>query len=64
MSYNTVLDVIAGRLVEQRNTIKDRVVRSILPQEEYARLCGVVQGLDFAEALIKDLAIKLENDDE
>ena len=31
---------------------------------EYKQLCGFVQGLDFAEQIVRDLAAKLESDDD
>jgi len=51
------------KLKEQREIIKDEVIRQTLPQEEYSRLRGVTQGLDFAVQLILDLAKKVEEDD-
>lgn len=32
--------------------------------DEYQRLCGLVQGLEFAQSLISDLAKRMEEDDE
>ena len=31
---------------------------------EYKNLCGVIQGLNLAESIVKDLVQKLERDDE
>ena len=31
---------------------------------EYKNLCGVIQGLNLAESIVKDLVQKLEHDDE
>lgn len=63
MNTDTAAEYLLRKLNEQRETIVEEVVRLPLSQEEYARLRGVVQGLDFAAQLINDLAIKLENDD-
>ena len=51
------------KLNEQRDVIKDEVIRQTLSQEEYSRLRGVTQGLDYAMQLISDLAKRVEEDD-
>lgn len=63
MNTDTAAEYLVRKLTEQREKIVEEVVRLPLSQEEYARLRGVVQGLDFAAQLINDLATKLENDD-
>lgn len=63
MNTDTAAEYLVRKLTEQREKIVEEVVRLPLSQEEYARLRGVVQGLDFAAQLIDDLATKLENDD-
>jgi len=64
MSYNNALEYLTEKLDEQRESVANGVIRTVLPEGEYARLCGVIQGIDFAKQLIKDLAKRLENDDE
>ena len=63
MKTDTAAEYLTKKLDEQRSTIIEEVIRLPLQQEEYARLRGVVQGLDFATQLINDLATKVENDD-
>ena len=62
MKTDTAAEYLIRKLEEQRDTVKSEVIRQALTQEEYARLRGVVQGLDFAKELIKDLAKQLEED--
>lgn len=62
MKTDTAAEYLIRKLDEQRDTVKSEVIRQALTQEEYARLRGVVQGLDFAKELIKDLAKQLEED--
>jgi hypothetical protein len=63
MNTDTAAEYLNKKLKEQREMIREEVIRLPLSQEEYARLRGVIQGLDFATQLINDLALKLENDD-
>jgi hypothetical protein len=44
--------------------IVDTLIQGKLDEGEYKRLCGVLQGLDLAKNHIKDLAKRLERDDE
>ena len=63
MQTTDAAEYLTKKLREQREIIKDEVIRQALPQEEYSRLRGVTQGLDFAVQLILDLAKKVEEDD-
>jgi hypothetical protein len=63
MQTTDAAEYLTKKLKEQREIIKDEVIRLALPQEEYSRLRGVTQGLDFAVQLILDLAKKVEEDD-
>ena len=63
MQTTDAAEYLTKKLKEQREIIKDEVIRQTLPQEEYSRLRGVTQGLDFAAQLILDLAKKVEEDD-
>ena len=64
MSYHYAFDSLHNRLEEQREMVVDSIIRGNLSHEEYKRLCGSLQGLDYAKQMIKDLAKKLENEDE
>jgi hypothetical protein len=44
--------------------IVEAVVQGKLDEGEYKRLCGALQGLELAKNHIKDLAKRLERDDE
>ena len=63
MQNQTALDYLIKQTEEQRKIAVDSICRG-LTENEYRRLVGVIQGLDFNTQLIKDLANKLENDDE
>jgi hypothetical protein len=64
MKTDTAAEYLIRKLDEQRETVKSEVIRQALTHDEYARLRGVVQGLDFARELIKDLAKEIETSDE
>ena len=64
MKTDTAAEYQIRKLDEQRETVKSEVIRQALTHDEYARLRGVVQGLDFARELIKDLAREIETSDE
>ena len=51
-------------LDEQIERATTNVISGRATPEEYHRLCGVVQGLNYAKELLKDLAKKLENSDD
>lgn len=63
MQTTDAAEYLTKKLREQRDIVKDEVIRTSLSQEEYSRLRGVTQGLDFAVQLILDLAKKVEEDD-
>lgn len=63
MQTTDASEYLIKKLSEQRDVIKDEVIRQTLSQEEYSRLRGVAQGLDYAMQLISDLAKKVEEDD-
>lgn len=65
MQHQTALEYLTNQIREQREIVEDAVVDGKVKDfSEYQRLCGVIQGLDYATQLIKDLARKLENGDE
>lgn len=64
MSYSNALEYLDSKLQEERLLIVDTLIQGKLDEGEYKRLCGVLQGLDLAKNHIKDLAKRLERDDE
>ena len=63
MQTTDASEYLIKKLNEQRDLIKEEVIRQTLSQEEYSRLRGVTQGLDFAAQLIRDLAKRVEDND-
>ena len=64
MSYSNALEYLVSKLDEERNVIINSIVQGKLDEPEYKRLCGAIQGLDLASNLIKDLAKRMEQNDE
>jgi hypothetical protein len=64
MSYSNALEYLDSKLQEERMLIVDTLIQGKLDEGEYKRLCGVLQGLDLAKNHIKDLAKRLERDNE
>ena len=63
MQTTDASEYLIKKLNEQRELIKEELIRQALSQEEYSRLRGIVQGLEHAVQLISDLAKKVEEDD-
>jgi len=64
MGYSNALEYLDSKLKEERTLIVETLVQGKLDEGEYKRLCGALQGLDLAKNHIKDLAQRLERDDE
>jgi hypothetical protein len=64
MAYSNALEYLDTRLQEERMLIVDTLIQGKLDEGEYKRLCGALQGLDLARNQIKDLAKRLERDDD
>jgi hypothetical protein len=64
MSYSNALEYLESKLKEERVLIVETLTQGKLDEGEYKRLCGALQGLDLARNHIKDLAQRLERDDE
>jgi hypothetical protein len=64
MSYSNALEYLEAKLQEERILIVEAIVQGKLDEAEYKRLCGALQGLELAKNHIKDLAKRLERDDE
>jgi hypothetical protein len=64
MSYSNALEFLDSKLQDERILIVETLIQGKLDEGEYKRLCGALQGLDLARNHIKDLAKRLERDDE
>jgi hypothetical protein len=64
MVYSNALEYLDTKLQEERILIVEAVVQGKLDEGEYKRLCGALQGLELAKNHIKDLAKRLERDNE
>ena len=64
MAYSNALEYLDSKLQDERVLIVETLVQGKLNEGEYKRLCGALQGLDLAKNHIKDLAKRLERDDE
>ena len=64
MAYTNALSYLESKLQEERTLIVEALIQGKLDEGEYKRLCGALQGLDLAKNHIKDLAKRLERDDE
>jgi hypothetical protein len=64
MSYSNALDYLVSKLKDERVSITEYMARgnSVKDYADYQRLCGIVQGLDFAMLTVSDLAKRLEDD--
>ena len=62
MSYESGITYLNAKIEEYRTTITNSITQGTLSEIEYRRLCGVLQGLDFAMNLNNDLAKRMEND--
>ena len=64
MRYSNALEYLESKLKEERILIVESLIQGKLDEGEYKRLCGALQGLDLASNLIKDLATRMEQNDE
>ena len=64
MAYNNALEYLESKLQEERTLIVEALIQGKLDEGEYKRLCGALQGLDLTKNHIRDLAKRLERDDE
>ena len=64
MAYSNALEYLDSKLQEERTLIVEALIQGKLDEGEYKRLCGALQGLDLAKNHIKDLAKRLERDNE
>jgi hypothetical protein len=64
MAYGNALEYLDSKLQDERTLIVETLIQGKLNEGEYKRLCGALQGLELAKNHIKDLAKRLERDDE
>lgn len=64
MNYNSGISYLNAKIEEYRTSVINSLVQGTLSEGEYRRLCGVLQGLDFAININNDLAKRMENADE
>jgi hypothetical protein len=67
MNFNgtTEMEYICNKLAERKTEIEQHMGSGAATSyEEYKRLCGFIQGLEFANQIILDLAERLEKADE
>ena len=64
MAYGNALEYLDSKLQDERTLIVDTLIQGKLNEGEYKRLCGALQGLELAKNHIKDLAKRLEREDE
>lgn len=64
MIRESAFDYLKNKIAEERQRAAHNVLSGKASQNEYSRLCGVIQGLDYTNALIDDLAKRMEDDDE
>lgn len=64
MGYSNALEYLDSKLQDERTLIVEALIQGKLDEGEYKRLCGALQGLELAKNHIKDLAKRLERDDE
>jgi hypothetical protein len=64
MAYGNALEYLDAKLQDERILIVETLTQGKLNEGEYKRLCGALQGLELAKNHIKDLAKRLERDDE
>ena len=65
MSYSTPLDYINSKLDERRIEIEQHLGRGAAKDySEYQKLCGIIQGLEFAKQTTLDLAQRMEKDED
>jgi hypothetical protein len=64
MNEITAIDYMLKQLADQRERIVANVLSGRNTLEEYHRLCGVLQGLGFAQELITTTVKKVAEEDD
>jgi|APFre7841882654_1041346.scaffolds.fasta_scaffold98480_2 translation initiation factor 1 (eIF-1/SUI1) len=64
MQTNTAAEYLIRKIEENIGSATRAIVSGIVDMNEYRRLVGVIQGLESAKELIKELAKQVEENDE
>jgi|TARA_R110000822_G_scaffold696_2_gene3028 hypothetical protein len=63
MNYANEIEYIESKLDERRTEVEQHLGRGAAKNyDEYQKLCGVIQGLDYAKQILLDLAQRMEID--
>ena len=63
MQYNTAEDYLISKLIERQEEIGAHICTGRLANfEEFRALCGFIDGLKYAEEIIRDLQKRQEQD--
>ena len=63
MNYANEIEYIESKLDERRTEVEQHLGRGAAKNyDEYQKLCGVIQGLDYAKQILLDLAQRMETD--
>jgi hypothetical protein len=63
MSTDSVASYLIHKLDQQRNIVKDRILRGDLLIDEYKRLAGINEGITYAIDLINDTQRRIAHDE-
>ena len=64
MAYDSGVEYLLHKLDEQRSRLMDSLRSGKLDHPEYKRICGSLDGIEFAKNLIIDLQKRLIDDKE
>jgi hypothetical protein len=63
MNYANEIEYIESKLDERRTEVEQHLGRGAAKNyDEYQKLCGVIQGLDYTKQILLDLAQRMEID--
>lgn len=63
MQYNNVYDYLVADFTKQQESVGAQLMSGrVASIEDYRRLCGLVQGLEYAKEAVRDLQKRQEND--
>lgn len=63
MAYSNAYEYLIADFTKQQDTIGVQLSNGrVASMEEYRRLCGLIQGLEYAKETVKDLQNRQERD--
>ena len=63
MAYSNAYEYLIADFTKQQDTIGVQLSNGrVTSMEEYRRLCGLIQGLEYAKETVKDLQNRQERD--